>query len=112
MKYPKLVRPQDCTTPVTVTIFTEGLTEDGAPARASSMSLYCHRRSSSKRTYDRRHAEVTLTAVLYFCADFCPDFPEIPEGEVVLDGVRRRIVSGKKARDPDGTVNYIRLEVA
>ena len=76
------------------------------------MSLYCHRRSSSKRTYDRRHAEVTLTAVLYFCADFCPDFPEIPEGEVVLDGVRRRIVSGKKARDPDGTVNYIRLEVA
>lgn len=111
MKYPKLVRPQDCRTPCTVILHAEGIDEDGAPAAAFTGALHCMYQSSSRRVRTAKHEEVTLTAVVYLAEDFCPVLPEIPDGEITVLGVKRRIVSGRKARNPDGTVNYIRLEV-
>lgn len=43
--------------------------------------------------------------------DIAPDF-DIITGEIQLkSGVKRRIYASEKAKNPDGTVNYTRLEL-
>jgi hypothetical protein len=111
MKYPKLVRRQDCTTPCAVTLFAEGINEDGERVTAFEGAPLCCLQSSSKRVRTAKHDEVTLTAEVFFCEDFCPALAEIPDGEITVHGIKRRIVTGMKARNPDGSVNYIRLGV-
>ena len=54
---------------------------------------------------------ITLNAVALFNGDIAPDVDNI-EGEVnVLSGIHRRIYASQKCRNPDGTVNYTRLEL-
>jgi hypothetical protein len=111
MKYPQLVREKDCKTPCTVVLFAEGITEDGAPQTAFSGECKCIWQSSARRIRTAKHEEVTLTAEAWFCGDLCPALPEITDGKMTVDGVCRRIVTGTKARNPDGTVNYTLLGV-
>lgn len=111
MKYPKLVPESVCLTPCEVVLFAEGITEDGAPESAFSGSLQCLFQSGSKRIRTAKNEEVTLSGEAYFSEDFYPDLPEIPDGEITIFGVKRRIATGQKARNPDGTVNYVRLGI-
>jgi len=111
VKYPKLVRSQDCVTPCTVVLFGEEMNEDGARQAVYSGELKCALQSSAKRVFTTKHEEVTLSAEAFFCEDFCPALAEIPDGEITVMGAKRRIVSGMKARNPDGSVNYVRLGV-
>ena len=85
MKYPQLVPDRVCTTPITV-YRESGLNRDGSPI-------------------------ITLNAVALFNGDIAPDSDTI-EGDVdVLSGIHRRIYASQKCRNPDGTVNYTRLEL-
>lgn len=111
MHYPKLVRRRDCKTPCTVVLHCEGITEDGEEQPVFRKALKCLFESSVKRVRTSQQEEVTLTGEAFFWYDFCPELPEIPDGEITLFGVKRAIAGGCKARNPDGTVNYIRLEV-
>lgn len=111
MTYPKLIRDRDCKTPCTVVLFAEGITEDGAPQTAFTAELRCIFQSSSRRVRTSKREEVTLTGEAFFSGDICPALPEIPDGEITIGGVCRRIVAGTKAKNPDGTVNYTLLGV-
>lgn len=111
MKYPKLVPKAVCTTPCEVVLFAEGITEDGAPKEVFSGVLFCLFQSSSKRIRTGKDEEVTLSGEAFFAEDFCPEIPEVPDGEITVFDVKRSIVTGQKARNPDGSVNYIRLGV-
>ncbi len=111
MKYPKLVPKSVCCTTCTVTLFAEGMDEDGAPNAAFSDTLKCCFQSSAKRIMTAKKQEVQLSGEAYFYEDFCPALPEIPDGEIEVFGVKRKIVQGMKARNPDGSVNYILLSV-
>ena len=42
MKFPQLVLPQFCQTPITVTVNQEGVSEDGEPLEAFRESLKCN----------------------------------------------------------------------
>ena len=54
---------------------------------------------------------ITLNAEALFNGDIAPDVDNI-EGDVnVLSGIRRHIYASQKCRNPDGTVNYTRLEL-
>ena len=55
-----------------------------------------------------RGVEVSKTL---FYGDIAPDVPVISCGVATVFGVERTIISGEKARNPDGTVNYTRLEL-
>lgn len=110
MKYPKLVPDKVCTTPITV--YREGgLNRDGSPKRTVIFEGKCN---YSEKTTQRMTADkqiITLNAVALFNGDIAPDADNI-EGEVnVLHGIHRRIYASQKCRDPDGTVNYTRLEL-
>ena len=89
----------------------EGINEDGERIPAFSADLKCLFQSSSRRILNAKQQEISISAEAYFSSDFCPELPEIPDGEIQIFGVKRHIERGQKARNPDGTVNYIRLDV-
>ncbi|MBQ8960450.1 MAG: hypothetical protein IJ071_04440 [Ruminococcus sp.] len=110
MRFPRLVPDKVCTTPITV--YREGgLNRDGSPKRTVIFDGKCN---YSEKTFQRMTADkqlITLNAVALFNGDIAPDVDDI-EGEAdVLHGIHRRIYASQKCRDPDGAVNYTRLEL-
>ena len=76
-----------------------------------TLFLYTHQplyAVTSMRTLKRL---VKISAQLYFIGDIAPDMPNISDGEAEVFGTVRKITNGMKARNPDGTVNYTRLDL-
>lgn len=111
MKYPQLVRDKDCTVPISVTIEQEGLDENGGPLIGFTADLYCNWQDTAKRILTDEQKIVQITGTAYFNGDIAPALPVLSGGKVTVFGVERRIAAGMKARNPDGTVNYTKLEV-
>ena len=111
MKYPCLVRKKDCRVPVHVTIESEGLTEDGGSEILFSADLLCNYQDRAKRVLTDEQKLVLISGSALFPGDVAPGVPELPGGTLTVFGVPRRIEQGMKARNPDGTVNYTRLDV-
>ena len=53
---------------------------------------------------------ITLSGEALFCGDIAPDSPII-DGAVEIGGREYKIYGSEKAKNPDGTVNYTRLEL-
>jgi hypothetical protein len=111
MKYPKLVRKSDCKTPVKVTVFSKDLGEDGEQITYGTIETYCNYQSSGKRVIDDKQQLIDVTGVALFSDDIFSTLSEITHGEVEIFGEKREIIKGSKARNPDGTVNFVRLEL-
>jgi hypothetical protein len=110
-KWPQLILPQFCTTEIEVVVESEDLNENGTPKQLLSWKGKCNYQDKSKRVWS---AEKELTEVSGTClipGDIAPDMLVIPSGTVAIYGVKRELVIGTKARNPDGTVNYTRLEL-
>lgn len=111
MKYPCLILKSVCKTPISVTVFREGISEDGEPLTAIKLDLMCNYQDKAKTVITADKQLVQLTAQAYFIGDIAPDLPTISNGEIEVCGVKRQIFQGEKARNPDGTVNYTRLDL-
>lgn len=111
MKYPCLVDKRYCKTQIEVTIYQEGISEDGEPLTAVQYSGLCNYQDSAKTVLTADKKLVQLSAQAYFIGDIVPDLAVISGGEVTINGEKRRIFQGTKARNPDGTVNYTRLDL-
>lgn len=111
MIYPCLVLKSVCKTPITVTVCREGISEDGEPLEALKITAVCNYQDKAKTVVTADKQLVQLTAQAYFIGDIAPDLPTISNGEVEVCGATRRIFQGEKARNPDGTVNYTRLDL-
>lgn len=109
MKYPKVIPRAACTIPIRVTLHGEGLNEDGGSVIIYEADLFCNYQSTGKTVLTADKKLVQLSGVAYFHEDFCPDIPDISGGTAKVFGVERTIFQGIKARNPDGTVNYIEL---
>ena len=106
MSWPALVPPALCTTPIRLTVLGEGLTEDGAPETLFQGDLACLWQDGGRVMTTDRERLVVLAGRAWFPGDVCPEVPVISAGWGEIRGQRRRILSGRKARDPDGNVNY------
>lgn len=111
MKYPCLILKSVCKTPVTVTIFREGLSEDGEPLEALKITALCNYQDKAKAVITADKQAVQLTAQAYFIGDIAPNLPTLSNGEIEVFGVKRKIFQSEKARNPDGTVNYTRVDL-
>ncbi|MCQ4637024.1 hypothetical protein NE619_09800 [Anaerovorax odorimutans] len=111
MKYPCLVPKRLCKTDIHVEIEGEGITEDGAPEILFEADLKCNYQDGGKRilTDEQKLIEVSGTAL--FPGDICPDVPNITSGSAMVLGIKRTIAQGRKARNPDGTVNFTELRL-
>lgn len=111
MKYPCLVLKSVCKTPITVRIFSEGISEDGEPVAAFEADLMCNYQDKAHTIVTADKTIVTLSGQAYFIGDIAPELAVIPGGEVAVNGETRRIYHGEKARNPDGSVNFTRLDI-
>ncbi len=129
MKFPCLVRQKFCKTPINLTLYGEGVTEDGAPIVIYERKvlypsdtlfphknmygdyLYCNYQDCAKTVLTLQKKKVEVSGVVLIPGDIIPDSPIISGGFVEIFGVRREIVKGVKARNPDGTVNFTELDV-
>ena len=111
MKYPKLVPDRVCKIPVHVRIYAEGISEDGEPITAFEDDLMCNYQDNAKTILTAEQKLVQLGGSALFNGDIAPGMATLSGGEVTLFGVERRIYQGFKCRNPDGTVNYTRLDV-
>lgn len=111
MKWPRLVPSKLCKTEVVVTLYQEGLDEDGAPLENISITTLCNWQDSAKTVRTDQEHFVQLSGVALFPGDLCPALAVISAGTVFVHGAKRDILRGSKCRNPDGTVNYTRLEV-
>lgn len=111
MKWPDLVPERVCKTPVHVVIFGEGLDENGGPIKVYEGDLFCNYQDKGRRVLNAEQKVVQLTGTALMHTDPFPAVPVITDGEITAYGVKRRIWQGEKARNPDGTVNYVRLDI-
>lgn len=136
MKYPNLVPKILCKTDIHIVIYGEGLTEEGEPIVMYDGNLKCNYQDSGKTVMTAEKKLVEITGTAYFPGDVCPKLDVITDGYAeikhkykLLSGpditpskslqpgkqdcitTQRKILRGTKARNPDGTVNYTKLEL-
>lgn len=111
MKYPCLVPKRLCKTDIHVHLESEELTNLGEPVRVLDKALKCNFQDRAKTILTTEKKLVQITGTALFPGDIAPDFPSLSGGTVQIFGQERRIEQGMKARNPDGTVNYCKLEV-
>ncbi len=136
MIYPKLVPVSLCKTDVHVTIYGEGISEDGEPIKVFEGDLKCNYQDGAKTVLTKEQKLVEISGSALFCGDIAEELAVISDGEVYIKtlyvpkpsnsfypentffpgerqtyGEKRRILKGTKARNPDGTVNFTKLEL-
>lgn len=111
MKYPSLVPKSMCKTPIDVTVYGEGLTETGSPVIEYRDNVMCNYQDNAHTVLTAEKKVVTLSGTALICGDIAPQLAVISDGVVKVFGIEREIYKGTKARNPDGTVNYTRLEL-
>lgn len=100
-----------CTTDIHVEIYSEEIGEEGQPIHLIDADLKCNYQDNAKRILTSEQKIVQITGSALFRGDIAPDVPVISSGKATIFGMDRQIVFGEKARNPDGTVNYTRLEL-
>lgn len=111
MRYPCLIRKRDCKTKVRVEIDQEGVDKHGNPLQSFNYDGTCNYQDSAKTILTAEKKLVQLSGTALFPGDIVPNLPTISGGAIFVHGEKRRIFQGKKARNPDGSVNYCELDV-
>ncbi len=109
MRWPELVPDRVCTTPVCV-YQTDGLNRDGSRKRTVTYIGKCHHTEKSFQKLSADKQLITLSGQALFNGDISPETPKI-EGYAEIGGKEYIIFGSEKAKNPDGSVNYTRLEL-
>lgn len=109
MKYPELVPDRVCTTPVTV-YRTNGLNPDGSKKKTVTFEGKCFHSEKSQQKLNAEKQLITLSGEALFNGDIAPDSPTI-DGYAEMGGKEYKINDSEKAKNPDGSVNFTRLEL-
>ncbi len=110
MKYPQLVPDWVCTTPITINIDGEGLTEDGAPNSVTVIEALCNWQDGGQAVLTGDEKIIDISGRAYFNGDIAPSLSNITSGDAVIFGEKRQILKGFKRRNPDGTVNHTEIQ--
>lgn len=111
MKYPCLVPKQFCKTDAVIEIEQEGINKYGEPLESVNWSGNVNYQDKGKTILTADKKLIQLSGCAMIPGDIAPELPAITKGMIKVNGVERNIFQGEKARNPDGTVNYTRLDV-
>lgn len=92
-------------------VYSDEISDQGEPIKIFDEYLFCNFQDGARTILNDQKKIVEISGAAYFDGDICPDLPVITGGEVDVFGVKRRILRGVKGRNPDGTVNYTKLEL-
>lgn len=107
--WPRLVPDRVCRTPCRV-VLTDGTGEDGVPDNRAVLNLKCNWQDKPRQVLNAERQVIRLGGVALFNGDIAPQL-DVLAGAVELYGKAWTIHQGMKCRNPDGTVNYTRLEL-
>ena len=111
MRWPSLVKGFTQSMPLKVSVDAVGIDEDGAPITGASWSGKANWQDHPARSYTGRTVQDDVRASVYIDGDPFPRLFVIAGGSVRVGSEEREIVQGMKARNPDSTVNYTRLDL-
>lgn len=111
MKYPCVVDKRFCKTDIHVEITPEGVNKYGDHFPATVINTKCNYQDTAKTVLTAEKVLIQLTGVALFPGDIAPDLPTLSGGTATVNEVERKIFKGTKARNPDGSVNYCKLEL-
>ena len=111
MRYPCLVPKRLCKTDKSLSFEREGLNDYGEPLEPVKYSGKCNYQDKARTVLTAEKKLVQITGTALFPGDICPELPVISGGEAAIFGVKRRIEQGRKARNPDGSVNYTEVQL-
>lgn len=111
MKYPCLIPEKSCKTDIHIHLESESINNTGEPEKVLDKDLKCNYQDRAKYILTPEKKLIQITGTALFSGDIAPEFPTLSGGSIIVFGERRRIEQGTKARNPDGTVNYCKLEV-
>ena len=106
MKYPCLILPQWCKTEICLELEQEGINEYGEPLPKVMYCGKCNYQDKAKTVLTAEKKLIEITGIALFPGDICPKLPVISGGTAKIFGVERRVLEGRKARNPDGSCNY------
>lgn len=110
MVYPPLVPDAVCRVPIQIYL-EDGFGEDGSPHRTILFSGRCNYRRTLVTKQDGEHRSVTVTGEVYLNGDILPGQELSGVAQLGGDPTPRQIARSERAYNPDGTVNYTRLEL-
>lgn len=102
--------PAVCTTPIEIHLEGE-LQEDGGMEELAPIITKCNYSERSKQVLDAERRLVQIEATALLPGDIAPG--KTLHGEAIVGEGRTRwtIYRSERARNPDGTVNYTKLEL-
>ena len=106
MTYPCLILPQWCKTDIDLELDREGLNVYGEPLEAVKFTGKCNYQDKARTVMTAEKKLVEITGSALFPGDICPELSVISGGSAIIFGAKRRVLEGRKARNPDGTVNF------
>lgn len=106
MKYPCLVPKRLCKTDISLEIEQEDISEYGEKFAPVQYKGKCNYQDKAKTVLTSEKKLVEITGTALFPGDILPELPVISGGKATVFGAKRRVLEGRKARNPDGTVNY------
>lgn len=106
MKYPCLVPKRLCRTDISLVMEQEGRDKYGEPLPCFEYSGKCNYQDKAKTIFTAEKKMVQITGSALLPGDICPELPVISSGTATVFGAKRKIQEARKARNPDGTVNY------
>ena len=107
VKYPKWLE----VTPCRLTLEAKGVTEDGEPITAMTVSTKCIYSEHAKREIDKDGSTVNLVGTIYKQGDIAPELTEIAGGTAEVNGGSYEIFAASRLRNPDGTVHHTELKL-
>lgn len=111
MKFPCLIDKRFCKTPITVSIDTNELSEDGELQEALKIETTCNLQMGARVSMTKDKEKIELSGIALFVGDICPTIHIIASGNVEIDNNTYSINKGTKNYNPDGTVNFTTLEL-
>lgn len=111
MKFPNLVLNKYCNCVISGSVYSEGVSEDGGPISHNFENISCNYQSGGKTYLSDYQKIVEVSGSIYISGDPFPEVSEITGGTVIVDGIEREIYKGIKGRNPDNTVNFVKLEL-
>ncbi len=111
MIYPKLVRKQDCKIPAVITFYSNELGEDGEQIAYGPYAAKCNYQEKLHNENTDKSAISRGTGKIFLRDDIIPGRDDLNDGFVLILGNKRQIKEVIKARNPDGTVNYLEIDV-
>lgn len=106
MKYPCLVPKRLCKTDIHLEIEREGLNEYGEPLEIVNYTGKCNYQDKARTVLTTEKKLVEISGSALFPGDICPQLSVISGGTAFIFDAERRVLEGRKARNPDGTVNF------